>query len=189
MTFKFKAMLLCLLMLFGIIAPTVAIAQRNDGFFKGNYDNYDNRDVSIDDGGGISNWGIGETVPLGSGLLILTAVGAGYAIYRRRNSYKTNATHKSYNNGAALFLALVMLLCLTNCKKKMIDSVTPTSSNDVKITLNVDGNNSKVIVDPTNNGQNDMASVKFEAGDIVYVGYNNNYVGYLTYTVESEENK
>lgn len=185
---KLQVLLFCLLMLLGIIAPSTALAQRNDGFFKGNYDNYQNRTDGIDitDEGGISNWGIGETVPLGSGLLILTAAGAGYAIYRRRNSYKTHATHKSHNNGAALFLALVMLLCLTNCKKKMIEPVTPTSSNSVSITLNVDGGNSKVIVDPTNNGQNDMASVKFETGDIVYVGYNNAYVGSLSYTSTGE---
>ena len=171
-----------------ILMPLATIAQRSDGFFKGGNDNYENRATINDEGGGISNWGIGETVPLGSGLLILTAVGAGYAVAKRRRKNGLNAI-KGFNASKALILTFALILSITSCKKKVVETVTPTPTNGVNITLNVDGNNSKVIVDPTNNGQNDMASVKFEAGDIVYVGYNNNYVGFLTYVVESEENK
>ena len=170
-----KAIALPLLMLFGIIAPTISLAQRSDGFFKNYNDNYENRTegISINDEGGISNYGVGETVPLTSGLLIFTAIGAGYAMAKRRR----NKGLKGIN---AIIMFLSILLIMPSCKKKMIETVTP--SNGVNITLNVDGGNSKVIVDPTNNGQNDMASVKFETGDIVYVGYNNAYVGSLTYT-------
>ena len=183
-----KAMLLSLLMAVMILPMTMnAQSGGSDSFFKGGVETYDNRDVSIDDGGGISNWGIGETVPLGSGLLILIAIGAGYAIMRRKSykAYKTHETNKSYNCGATLFLSFALILSITSCKKN-IETVTPTPTNGVNITLNVDGNNSKVIVDPTNNGQNNMASVKFETGDIVYVGYNNNYVGSLSYTSTGE---
>ena len=178
---KLQVLLLSLLMLLGIIVPTTASAQRNDGFFKKYNDNYENRTegISINDEGGISNYGVGETVPLTSGLLIVTALGAGYAISRRKRSRRDAS-----NASKTALLALAILLITPSCKKKIAEPVTPT--NGVNITLNVDGGNSKVIVDPTNNGQNDMASVKFETGDIVYVGYNNAYVGSLSYTSTGE---
>lgn len=178
---KLQVLLLSLLMLLGIIVPTTASAQRNDGFFKKYNDNYENRTegISINDEGGISNYGVGETVPLTSGLLIVTALGAGYAISRRKRSRRDAS-----NASKTALLALAILLITPSCKKKVAEPVTPT--NGVNITLNVDGGNSKVIVDPTNNGQNDMASVKFETGDIVYVGYNNAYVGSLSYTSTGE---
>ena len=63
-------------------------AQGRDGFFS-NYDNsYGNR--ATGDALDIQNpLGHGSTenvdTPLGSGLLVLTALGAGYAVYRKRN--------------------------------------------------------------------------------------------------------
>lgn len=50
------------------------------------------------------------------------------------------------------------------------------------ITLTVDGgnNNSRVIVDPA--GAEGYATVNFETNDVIYVGYNNVYVGTLTYS-------
>ena len=182
---KLQVLLLSLLLLLGIIVPTTASAQRNDGFFKKYNDNYENRTEGIDinDGGGIGHYGIGETVPLTSGLLIVTALGAGYAISRRKRSCRDAS-----NASKTALLALAILLITPSCKKKIAEPVNDTvQTNGVSITLNVDGNNSKVIVDP--NDPAGYATVTFEAGDIVYVGYNNNYVGYLTYTVESEENK
>lgn len=177
-TTKIKAILLTLMLLV-VVAPMAAFAQ-SDGFFR-NYDNnYENRTegIGINDGGGISNYGVGETVPLTSGLLIVTVLGAGYAISRRKRSRRDAS-----NASKTALLALAILLITPSCKKKVAEPVTPT--NGVNITLNVD-DNSKVIVDPTNNGQNDMASVKFETGDIVYVGYNNAYVGSLSYTSTGE---
>lgn len=160
-------------------------AQRSDGFFNNYNNDYDNRTDGIAIGDdGIGHWGIGETVPIGNGLLILTAIGAGYAIMRRKSykAYKTHTTCKSFISGATLFLALTLFLGMTSCKKKVVETITPTPTNGVNITLNVDGNNSKVIVDPTNGGANNYASVAFEDGDIIYVGYNNAYVGTLTYS-------
>ena len=167
-----KAIILFMLMLFGIIAPTMSLAQRSDGFFKNYNDNYENRDSEIPiNGSGIQNDDFGT--PLGSGLLILTVVGAGYAIARRRKSYKTHGTHKSYNHGAALFLALVMLLGMTNCKKKIAEPIAqPTGGNKVAITLSV-GDGSKVNVDPPH--------VTFEEGDKILVGYDGKYVGTITH--------
>ena len=69
-----------------------ANAQGRDGFFS----NYDNGTRNLDGdhtfdiiapNHGINGYasGNGEEVPVGSGLLVLTALGAGYAVYRKRN--------------------------------------------------------------------------------------------------------
>ena len=184
-TTKIKAMLLALMMLLGLIAPLTATAQQTDGFFRGGYDNYDNRgDVTIpgNDESGISNYGIGETVPLGSGLLILTAVGAGYAISRRKRNLK---------HGATLLLVFAMLLGMTNCKKN-VETISSAATEGVFITLNVDGDNSgsKVIVDPNYANPTTLqtyASVTFEEGDVIYVGNNGAYCGYLEYNSSTSQ--
>ena len=69
-----------------------ANAQESDGFFR-NWDNSINRGFGDDDILDISNPGIGtfgasdnEQAPLGSGLLVLTALGAGYAVVRKRRN-------------------------------------------------------------------------------------------------------
>lgn len=105
-----------------------------------------------------------EAVPLGSGLLILTAAGAGYAIIRR----KRNSKH-----GSALLLAFALLLGMTNCKKAD-EPITPSAPNTVQITLDVE-NGSKVNI---NTG---TGVVTFERGDIIYVGNNGKYCGYLVH--------
>lgn len=68
---------------------SVAMNAQSDGFFRNSF-NYNNRTAEIDDndGTGINNYGIGETVPLGGGLVVLLAAGAGYAVARRRRSSK-----------------------------------------------------------------------------------------------------
>ena len=79
-----------------------------------------------------------------------------------------------------LVMALAMVLGFTQCKKEQ----TPANGNEsVRITLNVDkgANSPKVVVDPVGHTNPDYATVSFEAGDVIYVGYNNQYVGTLTY--------
>ena len=175
---KIKAMLFSLMMIVGLIIPTTATAQRSDGFFKSS-DNYENRTSGIDitDEGGISNYGIGETVPLGSGLLILTAVGAGYAITSRRRNKGFKAINglKGIN---AIIIISALLLTMPSCKKKVVETVTPEATNGVLITLDVDGG-SKVIVNPTGHTNPNYATVTFEKNDIIYVGNNGAYCGYL----------
>ena len=62
---------------------------QSDGFFRGwNNDNYSNRGgddptMPIVPGVDYDNTN-DQNTPLGSGLLVLTALGAGYAVYRRR---------------------------------------------------------------------------------------------------------
>ena len=163
-----KALVLSLAMAMIALLPATMQAQ-TDGFFRGG-ENYENRDASInsDTGTGITNLGIGENAPLGSGLLILAAAGAGYAFTKRRRNYR---------RGATLLLVLAMTLTFTNCKKK-VETISNETSNGVQITLNVDGG-SKVIVNPTGHTNPNYATVTFEAGDIIYVGNNGHYCGYL----------
>ena len=76
-------------------------------------------------------------------------------------------------------MALALVLGFTQCKK---DQPTPQTQG-VRITLNVNGgnSNSRVIVDPTGHTDPDYATVTFEAGDVIYVGNNGHYCGYLEY--------
>ena len=163
---KINAMLLALMILLGLIAPVTAIAQKTDGFFRGGNDNYENRSEGINDNGGIHNDDFGA--PLGSGLLILTAAGAGYAIARRRRS-RRDASNAS--NIALLSLALI--LGMTNCKKNVVETVTPVTNDQASIILNID-NGSKAEVDPPH--------VNFVENDKILVAHDGKYVGSLTYT-------
>ena len=76
-------------------------------------------------------------------------------------------------------MALALVLGFTQCKKEQVPA--NNESEGVRITLTVDGGNngSKVIVDP--NAPQGYATVTFESGDIIYVGNNGAYVGYLSY--------
>lgn len=143
-------------------------AQNSDDFFRVGDEYSGTRDAITywTAANGIANNGIGQSeAPVGSGLLILTAVGAGYAIYRRKHNFK---------NGTTLLLAFALLFGMTQCKKN-VETITPMS-NTVHITLNVDGG-SKATVVP---GE-DYATVTFDDGDVIHVGYNNAHVGTLTY--------
>ena len=137
-----------------------------------NYDyNYSNRDGLLNaninsnsnTGNGIQNDSFGA--PLGSGIAILLAAGAGYAVVRRKRSRKNTM----------LLLACVALLGFTQCKKEQ--PLEPTNDgNKTKITLNVDngGNNgSRVNVSDAN--------VTFTNGDKILVVSNGHYVGTLTH--------
>jgi len=148
-------------------------AQKSDDFFRVNDDFVGTRTVTywtaVD---GISNNGIGQSeAPVGSGLLILTAVGAGYAISRRKRNFK---------NGATLLLAFALLFGMTQCKKN-VETITPMS-NTVHITLNVD-EGSRANVTPGD----DYATVTFEQGDVIYVGYDNACIGSLTYDAGNQK--
>ena len=76
-------------MMFGFAASA-----QSDGFFKNIYnESYNDRTSSISDPTGliIPNYGVGEQTgdqpaPLGSGLLILGILGAGYAVARKRET-------------------------------------------------------------------------------------------------------
>ena len=84
-----------------------------------------------------------------------------------------------------IVMAGLLLLGLAQCKKEQTPAGTGTEG--VRITLNVGPsagsgtNGSRVVVDPTGNGgEFNYATVNYENGDIIYVGYNGACVGSLT---------
>ena len=77
-------------------------------------------------------------------------------------------------------MALAMVLGLAQCKK---EQPAQNETEGVFITLTLDGgnSNSRVNVDPTGNNElYNYATVQYEEGDVIYVGYNGSYVGQLT---------
>ena len=159
-----KAIALPLLMLFGFLAPIAATAQRSDGFFKNINDNYENRDGE----GGISvgNMQNDNPIPLGSGLLILVAAGAGYAIARRRRNKAVNAF-----NDLIAFIAFALLLGLTQCKK---NDIAPTSDGDtVFMTLDASCGGGRTVFVPS------MPGIRWEAGATEYISVGSSVNGYL----------
>ncbi len=158
-----KVKALRILLLFGLI-PLASFAQ-SDVFFK-----VENDDIYRDDSWSynVNTQNFGET-PLGSGLLILTAVGAGYAISKRRRN------RKNMSKGTALLLAGLMLLGITGCRKKIVEPVANVDVDDeVFITVKVNGG---ARTDITNAG-----AIVFEDGDKLYVGNDGKYKGYLHYS-------
>ena len=90
---KLKMMALSAVLAAGMLIPTKAMAQfnRNDGFFQsggpGNRTYTYSGDVINEGFGGDSNHEITNDtfgVPLGSGLLVMAAAGAGYAVLKRK---------------------------------------------------------------------------------------------------------
>lgn len=168
-----KALVLSFLMVMSFALPMSA--QRSDDFFRVDDEFNGTRDITNwTIANGITNNGIGQSeAPVGGGLLILTVVGAGYAISRRKHNLK---------KGTTLLLAFVLLLGMTQCKKN-VETITPVSNaNTVRITLNVDGGSRATVVP----GE-DYATVTFDDGDVIHVGYNNAHVGTLTYSSSTEK--
>jgi hypothetical protein len=63
----------------GLLGRGFQAEQAEGGLFRGIGD-----PVEISDGGGITNYGIGEEVPLGSGMAILLAAGLGYVALKKK---------------------------------------------------------------------------------------------------------
>ncbi len=134
-----KTLVLSAILLAGMLLPFASNAQGTDLFFRiDNDDIYNNRDeegITIEgqNGGGMSHE---NPLPLGSGLLILTAAGAGYAVARRKRMLK---------NGTALLLAFALLIGMTQCKKKI---VTATDSDKIYVTLDASYGGSRTVFVP-----------------------------------------
>lgn len=74
-----------------LVITMVFSASAQDGFFRASKDNYGDRtDVSGTKpalpGGPVGSVNADQPAPLGSGLIVLTALGAGYAISRKREN-------------------------------------------------------------------------------------------------------
>lgn len=159
-TTKLKAFMLSLMMA-AMMLPATVFAQ-NDNYFTTTMEDDNNM---FRDGWGFDIVNDDFGAPLGSGLLILTAVGAGYAVSRRKRNFK---------KGTTLLLAALMLVGMTNCRKNTVDPIAqPAGSNKVAITLNL-GGGAKAEVDPPH--------VYFKHDDQILVASGGHYVGTLTAT-------
>ena len=172
-----------MIMTLGLVMPMMA---QTDGFFRNNDNLYNNRAEGYSitnqtfgedptgitgglDGDGFVNQTFGA--PLGSGLLIMAAAGAGYVVARRKRARK----------GMTLLLAVAMLLGMTQCKKR-IETVTPSQQHGTFITLKVnDGAKHQVV---TSGDQ--LGEVHYTDGDIIYVANGGNLIGGLQYFSELE---
>ena len=96
-------MFIALMMLLGIIVPTTLSAQHTDGFFSGGSEIYENRDgdlyftVNTQDFLGYVTFTVNtqdfedpgnNSLPLGSGMAVLLAAGAGYVTFKRKEEQK-----------------------------------------------------------------------------------------------------
>ena len=82
-----KAFVLSVAMAIAMSLPMTVNAQ--DFFIRGGEDNHENRDGEGGAGlalGGMTPQGTNEPAPLGSGLLIMMAAGAGYAILKKKEA-------------------------------------------------------------------------------------------------------
>lgn len=155
-----KAFTLSMIMILGLVMPMTA--QNNDYFFR-SYNNeedlYENRgETAIE--GAFWNQQFGQELPLGSGLLIMVAAGAGYAVSRRRRSMRKAGT---------MLLALAMILTFTQCKKTI---ETVTTQGKTFISLDVE-NNSRYDINL------ETGAVTYQEGDAIYVINDGKVIGGL----------
>ena len=136
-------------------------AQRNDDFFRA--EEFNNRLDNV-------IWGVivtqdpTEPAPLGSGLLILTAAGAGYVAVKRRKTFK---------KGVAIMLAFSMLLGLTQCKKHL--DVIETVDKGIPMTLDA-YNGAKTVF----NMSGDQLQIAWGTNEVIYVVCNGKCIGSVT---------
>lgn len=78
---RLKALALSLILAGGIMLPTTTKAQI-DGFFKNENEDYTNRDVTPS--GEMTTQNFGDYAPVGNGLLIMFAAGAGYVFLKKK---------------------------------------------------------------------------------------------------------
>ena len=101
--------------------------------------------------------------PLGGGLLVLAAVGAGYAVAKRR---------RNRGNGMRLILALAMMLAMTGCKKDIVEPIVNQGSSGTTYTISLNtGKGSRVNVTD--------GVVEFTEYDKLIVAYDGKYAGTL----------
>lgn len=154
--------LLCSLFTILLLSPAALTAQRTDNFFD-NYENiYDNRqlvsDLSTVNLGGFINED--PTVPVGNGLLVMVAAGVGYAITRRKRSFRKST---------ALLIAIALMFGLTQCKKNVVAPVI-NNGEKINITLNAGYGDGRTVFDPNVADPNDCFSWTAGISEYIYVG-------------------
>lgn len=140
-------------------------AQNNSDWFVSIEENYLDRGddgMTWISGGFVPN---NPIAPLGSGLLVLTAAGAGYAISRRKRLGR---------KGGALLLAIAMMSVFTQCRKN-VDTLN-SAANGIPMTLEA-YNEAKTSVSET-------GAISWVAGDKIYVVCDGVCVGFVQNTSE-----
>ena len=153
-----KALVLSFLMVMSFALPMSA--QRSDDFFRVDEDQYDNRVEGVI-WGSIVTQDPTEPAPLGSGLLIMVAAGAGYAVARRKRSIR---------RGTTLLLAVALLLGMTQCKKNV--ETIKTVEGGIPMTLEA-YNGSKTSFDGS-------GAISWGTNEVIYVVYNGSCIGSVT---------
>lgn len=169
-----KKLLISLVILTAFVTlPIKALSQRNDNWFK-TTDDYENRADFNTGSTGLGTQGFGQEpqAPLGSGLLILTAIGAGYALTKSKKMRK---------KAGLMVMAFAMLMGMTQCKKNVptVNNNTPVLEGEtvhITLTVNSAGDSTRYQVMPNAN----IAPVKFEVNDTIFVAYNGKHAGFLT---------
>lgn len=161
--FNVNALAVFVFFMAGLFVSTTMNAQGTDFFFRvDNDDNYDNRADK-----GITIEGMNHEnpiAPLGSGLLIMVAAGAGYTVIRRKRSLK---------NGITLLLAFALLLGMTQCKKKV---VSPEETGTIYMTASTSNGSRTVFVPDMGNGN---SGFNWNSTGNEYVVVSGNSTGYL----------
>lgn len=143
-----------------MICASPASAQRSDDFFRVDENQYDNRVEGV-------IWGTIITqdpttpAPLDSGLLIMVAAGAGYAVARRKRSIR---------RGTTLLLAFALLLGMTQCKKNV--ETIKTVEGGIPMTLEA-YNGSRTSFDGS-------GAISWGTNEVIYVVYNGSCIGSVT---------
>lgn len=158
--FNIKALAIFVFFMAGLFVSTTMNAQGTDFFFRvDNNDNYDNRADK-----GITIEGMNHEnpiAPLGSGLLIMVAAGAGYALSRSKKLRKS----------VTVLVAVVLLLGMTQCKKEMV-----SNTEDNKIFVTLEASNGRTVFLPSTAGFNWNNGTEY-----VYVGGSTSgYLGQLS---------
>ena len=171
-----KKLLISLVILTAFVTlPIKALSQRNDNWFK-TTDDYENRADFNTGSTGLGTQGFGQEpqAPLGSGLMILTAIGAGYAFTKSKKMRK---------KAGLMVMAFAMVMGMTQCKKN-VPTVIPDSVYDgpttyIRLMLST-GSDSKIDVNLNFSNPNE-APVTFQSGDKIEVAYNGQWIGTLDY--------
>ena len=142
-----------------LFAMPLSAQNHNDWFISDEYNTFTRDGVGMTwiTGGFTPN---DPVAPLGSGLLVLTAAGVGYAISRRKHLA---------GKGGTLLLAVAMMSAFTQCSKN-VDTISSVA-NGIPMTLEA-YNGAKTSI-------SESGAISWVAGDKIYVVCDGKCVGYV----------
>ena len=157
---KLKFLVLSMALATAIMLPMNVNAQKRDDYFRVDESQYGNRMDGVV-WGTIITQDPTQPAPLGSGLLIMVAAGAGYTVMRRQRSVR---------KGISLLLAVALLLGMTQCKKNV--ETMAVAEGGIPMTLEA-YNGSKTSFDGS-------GAISWGINEVIYVVYNGSCIGSVT---------